>query len=202
MLMPCFPFPQFQFTNAFCPSKSKMPHSSPLPDFYYFCFAAYEPFLTIIGFLGALADPLNAHNSQAPWSNALPYKTLPVATLVTILQLAHVCALLGCVNLFVLTAVRKHLSHNPALQEKMIFSLLMPLLIGDLFHMWLTFWALGGHRWDFQSWSPMLWTTIILGFTLMIPRICWHLGIGRYVDSRNGSFRGDSVSKSKELFQG
>ena len=32
-----------------------MPPTSPLPDFYYFIFAVYEPFLTIIGFLGACA---------------------------------------------------------------------------------------------------------------------------------------------------
>lgn len=27
---------------------------SAIPDFYYFCFGAYEPFLTTIGFLGTL----------------------------------------------------------------------------------------------------------------------------------------------------
>ncbi|KAF8974504.1 hypothetical protein BDZ97DRAFT_1900150 [Flammula alnicola] len=167
-----------------------MAPTSAIPDFYYFCFGAYEPFLTLVGFLGTLADPLTAHNSQAPWlTDALPYNVLPTATFVTILQLSHVCALLGLVNLFVLSAVRAHLQGNPALQEKIVFSLLTPLLIGDIFHLTLTLWALGDDRWNIQSWSPMLWTTLILGLTLMIPRVCWHLGIGRYVDSRDTSFR-------------
>lgn len=30
-----------------------MPHTSAIPDFYYFCFAVYEPLLTTIGFVGA-----------------------------------------------------------------------------------------------------------------------------------------------------
>lgn len=29
-----------------------MPPKSAIPDFYYFCFGAYEPFLTSVGFLG------------------------------------------------------------------------------------------------------------------------------------------------------
>lgn len=200
--MLCDSLPEFLLTNNSRQSKSNMPAKSAIPDFYYFCFGAYEPFLTIVGFLGALVDPLSAHNSQAPWSTDVPpYQTLPTATLVTILQLAHVCALLGCINLFVFSAVRKHLPNNPALQEKIVFSLMTPLLIGDLFHMWLTIWALGDQRWNFTSWSPMLWTTVILGFSLMIPRICWHLGIGRYVDSRDGSFREGYPIADKESFK-
>jgi len=155
-----------------------MPPRSALPDIYYFCFGAYEPFLTTIGFLGTLVDPTGAHNAQAPWLQGIPYKTLPTATLVTILQLSHVCALLGLIN------------------EKIVFSLLVPLLIGDVFHLGITFWALGDSKWDFANWTPMLWITFILGLTLMVPRICWHLGIGRYVDFRDGSFR-KTISEKK-----
>ncbi|KAF8165287.1 hypothetical protein B0H34DRAFT_688602 [Crassisporium funariophilum] len=170
--------------------RSTMAPKSAIPDFYYFCFGAYEPFLTIVGFLGALVDPINAHNAQAPWlSDELPYRELPTATLVTLIQLAHVCALVGIINLFVLSAIRKHLKDSPALQEKIVFSLFTPLLMGDIFHLAVTFWALGDQKFNFSSWSPMLWTTIILGLTLMIPRICWHLGVGRYTDSRDGAFR-------------
>lgn len=113
---------------------------------------------------------------------------LPRPTLVTTLQLAHVCALLGIINAFVLTAVRKHLRDNPALQEKIVFALMTPLLLGDIFHLYVTFWALGDQRWSFGEWSPMLWTTVLLGFTLMIPRIAWHLGIARYVDHRDARY--------------
>jgi hypothetical protein len=132
------------------------------------------------------------HNAQAPWSaNNPPPETLPKATLVTIIQLAHACALLGILNISILHAARKYLHDNPALQEKIVFSLLAPLLAGDFLHLYVTLWALGDQRWDLWAWSPMLWTTVILGLTLMVPRIAWHLGIGRYVDYRDGG-RGKS----------
>lgn len=34
----------------------------------------------------------------------------------------------------------------------------------------------------------MVWATMLLGLSIMIPRICWHLGIARYVDTRDGAF--------------
>ncbi|PPQ98563.1 hypothetical protein CVT24_004054 [Panaeolus cyanescens] len=37
---------------------SSIPSHSAIPDFYYFCFGAYEPFLTTLGFLGSLVDPI------------------------------------------------------------------------------------------------------------------------------------------------
>jgi hypothetical protein len=167
-----------------------MPPKSAIPDIYYFCFGAYEPFLNIVGFLGTLADPTGTHNSQAPWLQGIPPpKTLPTATLVTVLQLGIICALLALINIFVLSAARHHLKEQPALQEKIIFSLLAPLLFSDVFHLAVTFWALGDQKWDFENWTPMLWITVISGLTLMVPRICWHLGIGRYVDLRDRSSR-------------
>jgi len=162
---------------------------SAIPDFYYFCFAAYEPFLTTVGFLGKWADPKGAHDGQAPWPDNQPPSELPVATRVTILQLAHVCALLGIINAFVLTAARRHLKDHPATQEKIVFSLLAPLLIGDFAHLYVTITGLGDRKWDFWDWSPMVWTTFVLGLTLMIPRIGWHLGIRRYVDRRDGRYK-------------
>lgn len=89
-------------------------------------------------------------------------------------------------NCFTLTAIRKHLHDRPALQEKIIQALFTPLVIGDIMHLGVTFWALGDHKFDFANWSPMLWTTHILGLTLMLPRMAWHLGVGRYVDARDG----------------
>ena len=68
----------------------------------------------------------------------------------------------------------------------MVSALLTPLLIGDFLHLYLTLWALGDERWDFQNWSPMLIITVVLGLTLLVPRIMWQLGIARYVDSRDG----------------
>ncbi|KAF9453088.1 hypothetical protein P691DRAFT_802468 [Macrolepiota fuliginosa MF-IS2] len=164
-----------------------MPPSSAIPDFYYFWFAAYEPFLTITGFLGTCVDPVTTHNTQAPWPiGTTAPSDLPPATIVTTIQLAHVCGLVGLMNCFVLTAVRKHLHTNLALQEKIVRALFTPLVVGDVLHLALTFWALGDQKFDFANWSPMLWTTHLLGLTLMLPRIAWHLGVGRYVDARDG----------------
>lgn len=182
----------------------RMHKRSALPDFYYAIFAWYEPFICLVGFVGAVFDPktvsssslqpyvilqiepIQAHDQQAPWpSGAPPEGPLPLATRVTLLQLAHVCALMGIVNFFVLGAARKHLHSQLALQEKIVGALLTPLVVGDMAHLYVTFWALGEHKWDVWRWSGMLWTTLILGLSLMVPRITWHIGIGRYVDKRD-----------------
>lgn len=39
----------------------------------------------------------------------------------------------------------------------------------------------------------MLWLTVILGLSLLVPRVAWHLGIGRYTEYRDGK------GKRKEL---
>ncbi|KAF8351401.1 hypothetical protein F5887DRAFT_206390 [Amanita rubescens] len=158
-----------------------MPPDSAIPDFYYYCFAIYEPSLTVTGFIGAWMDPKGAHDAQAPWLTSPPPPELPNATLVTMVQLAHVCALLGVVNYSVLSVARNYLQNNLFLQEKVVSALLTPLLFGDVFHLYLTLWALGDQRWNLATWTPMLWITVIVGITLLIPRITWHLGIGRYV---------------------
>jgi hypothetical protein len=89
-------------------------------------------------------------------------------------------------NFFVLSAARQHLHAQPALQEKIVCALLTPLVVGDGLHFYVTLWALGDERWDVTQWTPMVWTVIVLGLSMMIPRIAWHLGIGRYVDKRDG----------------
>ncbi|KAI0068820.1 hypothetical protein BV25DRAFT_1910562 [Artomyces pyxidatus] len=160
---------------------------SAIPPLYYAIFGLYEPMLTTLGFFGTLADPVATHNQQAPWpAHTPPPSTLPLASVVTIVQLAHVCGLLGLVNFFVLRTARRHLTGQPALQEKIVSALLTPLLIGDVAHLAFTFWALGDQRWVFSSWSGMLWLTVGLGLTLLVPRVAWHLGIGRYMDKRDG----------------
>ena len=89
--------------------------------------------------------------------------------------------------MFVLSSARWNLHALPDLQEKIVFSLLTPLLVGDFFHLYITLSALGDNRWNVQSWSPMLWTTVLAGLSLMFPRIAWHLGVGRYVHTRDGN---------------
>ncbi|KAH9844256.1 uncharacterized protein C8Q71DRAFT_696888 [Rhodofomes roseus] len=160
--------------------------STALPTFYFAVFGLYEPLLTILGFMGAVLDPKTTHDQQAPWPAGGPPVDMPLATRVTILQLGHVAGLLGLLNFFVLSACRKYLYSQPALQEKIVGALLKPLLLGDFLHIGITLWALGDSRWDVASWGGILWITVVTGFSLMIPRITWHLGIGRYVDNRDG----------------
>ena len=124
---------------------------------------------------------------QAPWPQGeIPQGPLPRAAVVTLLQLAHTVGLLGLLNFFILWAARKHLWSQPAIQEKVVGALLAPLLLGDFLHIFLTLWAIGDDRWQVQKWQGTLWITIVSGITLMVPRLAWHLGVGRYMDSRDG----------------
>lgn len=130
------------------------------------------------------------HDQQAPWPTSSPPETaLPPATYVSILQLAHVVGLCGAINFFVFSTARKYLNAYPSLQEKMVGALLTPLLFADFIHMGITFWAIGDLRWDIGKWSTILWITFVSGLSLMIPRLMWHMGVGRYVDSRDGQAR-------------
>lgn len=131
---------------------------------------------------------------QAPWpSYVVPPQRLPLATKVTVVQLAHVCGLLGLVNFFLLRAVRRYLSGQLMLQEKIVSALLTPLLIGDVLHIVVTLWALGDVRWNVSEWTVVIWATILIGLSLLIPRITWHMGIGRYMESRDGRGKGKGL---------
>lgn len=169
-----------------------MPTQSAIPNFYYAVFAFYEPALCLLGALGAFLDPKKTHDQQAPWPSDIPPEgPLPRASLVTLLQLAHVCALISVLNIFILGAARKHLGPYPALQENIVSALLTPLVFGDAIHLYVTVWALGDDKWDVRRYTPMLWTTLTLGLSLLVPRVAWHLGIGRYVHKR------DSITEKK-----
>jgi hypothetical protein len=92
--------------------------------------------------------------------------------------------LLGLLNWFVLGAVREHIRVN-AVQEKILMAYFTPLIIGDFAHITITLWALGEDRWNFAKWTFLLWCTFVLGLSLLVPRLAWCLGIGRYVDKRD-----------------
>jgi hypothetical protein len=119
--------------------------------------------------------------------------------MVTVVQLAHVCGLLGLINFFLLRAAHRYLSGHPALQEKLVAGLLTPLLIGDVLHLALTLWALGDMRWNLSEWTVMIWLTVLIGLSLLIPRIAWHLGIGRYTESRDGKGKGKGLGANVPL---
>jgi hypothetical protein len=179
-----------------------MAQLSALPNTYYAVFGLYEPFICVLGFLSTVMDPKSVsspapppkqnspasfkfYDQQAPWPSGTPPSSLSPASFVTLIQLAHVCALLGVLNFFLLSAVRKHLDVNPAAQENILSAYFTPLVIADFTHLFVTLWALGDDRWNFGKWSSTLWLTFVLGISLLIPRITWHLGIGRYVHTRD-----------------
>lgn len=168
---------------------------SAVPTIYYAIFAIYEPFLCVLGMIGAFTDPVKVcipqcalssstadlvlkltspilsqtHNMNGPWPvGAVLPELLPAATTVTVLQLAHTCALLGIINFFVLTAVRN--LRSPALQEKMATSLFTPLLVADISHILVTLYGIGDTKWNLDEWPSIVWITIITGLTLLIPR--------------------------------
>jgi len=178
-----------------------MSHSrSALPPVYYAIFGIFEPTVTLIGFIGAFMDLTKTHNMQAPWpSHISPPQQLPLATRVTVVQLAHVCGLLGLINFFLLRAARQYLSGQPVLQEKVVAGLLTPLVIGDVLHISFTLWALGDVRWNVSEWTVVIWLTVLIGLALFIPRIAWHMGIGRYMDSRDGRGKGKGLSANIAL---
>jgi uncharacterized membrane protein YadS len=118
---------------------------------------------------------------------------------VTIVQLAHVCALQGLLNFVFLRAARRYLSSQPTLQEKMVTAFLTPLLVGDVLHLVLTLWTLGDQRWNFAEWSVLVWATVLIGISLLIPRVAWHMGIGRYMESRDGKGKGKGLGANSAL---
>jgi len=125
------------------------------------------------------------HEQQGPWRDTPPER-LSTATLISMLQLAYLSALLGFINAFVLHAARKHLASQPALQEKITGALLKCIIFGDVAHMILTAYALNADGWSVTEWPATIWVTFGIGTGLLVTRIAWCLGIGRYVEARDG----------------
>lgn len=111
-------------------------------------------------------------------------------------------AVIGCISFSVLRAVRK--LPSPALQEDIARSLLIPLAIGDILHLFGTFYGIGEVRWRTKDWPQVLWLSIFVGIALFVPRyvrttpcwrscgsnkfhyrVCWLIGVGRYVATRD-----------------
>jgi hypothetical protein len=129
-----------------------------------------------------------------------PLAPLPTATYVTVVQYGHFRFLFGMSNAIYIPLVLKHLAGNLALQETFLTAFLGPLLIGDLMGIIFALWGhgrlnLGEIGMDGQSefvkavssesdWS--LWVLLVLEMSVLIPRLMWVLGIGRYLHRRDG----------------
>src|SRR6202035_4397708 len=133
-----------------------------------------------------ITRPLQLHDKQAPWPNDVAPIDMPLASRVLIIQLGYAAWLMTTLNFFILGAARKHLAHDPALQEKVVAAFLYALAFGDFAHIAISLWAFGDIRWEFSKWTSLMKTALILGLSLLIPRVCWYLGIGRYVRERDG----------------
>jgi len=156
-----------QFTNRSCASRGWLAHSLTQSRSAFPMSALLSPPPIVFRLTRRVVS--QTHNMNGPWPAgvALP-QTLPAATTVTLLQLAHTCGLLGIINFFVLTAIRD--LRSPALQEKVAASLLTPLVVTDISHILVTLYAIGDTRWRVDEWPSIVWITIATGLTLLIPR--------------------------------
>jgi len=131
---------------------------------------------------------------------------LPPAVRTIICQAVVAHAVIGLLIASVLRAIRR--LPSPALQEKIAKSLMISLAIGDVLHLFGTFYGIGDIRWKVEDWPQVLWLNIIVGLALFIPRyvgttpnprggansyhyrVCWLLGIGRFVATRDSRLDG------------
>ncbi|EAU83185.2 hypothetical protein CC1G_07867 [Coprinopsis cinerea okayama7 len=210
-----------------------MTRTSAIPLTYMLFFGVYEPLMGILCFAGSLIDPVQFHNSQAPcqWpstttttastaaassiTNPPPPTTLPLATRITVTLLGHTSSLLGLVSFFVLWTARTQLSRRPLLlkyQEKVVKSVLWPLLFGDFFRLgcWVVVLREFGALREFGGWDGVVQGVatgkgmegvvrafeelntkvnlvgMMMSVVTLVPRVLWFLGVGRYVHRRDG----------------
>ena len=147
----------------------------------------------------SLAQIINRHGHW-PGSFTEAVEVLPPTAHAIICQMMVAHAVIGFVNASVLRAIRR--LPSPSLQEKITRSLLIPLAAGDVLHLFGTFYGVGDARWKAKDWPPVPWLNVIVGIGLFTPRcvrmtsspcggnrscyrVCWFLGIGRYVATRD-----------------
>lgn len=151
---------------------------------------------------------IDRHGSW-PSSATKAARAIPPSVHAIICQTVVAHAIIGFLNASVLRAIRK--LPSPALQEKIAKSLMISLAIGDVLHLFGMFYGIGDVRWKTKEWPQVLWLSLGIGITLFIPRcvgvattpspregnrsyyrICWLLGIGRYVAARDSTLDGKS----------
>ena len=132
-------------------------------------------------------------------------EVLPPTVHAIICQTAVAHVVIGCISASILRTIRRLPSQT--LQEKMARSLMISLAIGDVLHLFGTFYGIGDVRWKAEDWPQVLWLNIIVGLALFIPRyagttpnprggdsyhyrVCWLLGIGRFVATRDSRLNG------------
>ena len=141
-------------------------------------------------------------NRYTPWPNSIvgEAEVLTPAVRALVYQTAVAHGVIGFLNASVLKATRKLPSST--IQESIARALMISLTIGDVLHLFGTFYGIGDVRWRMGDWPQALWLTVGVGTALFIPRyvrktaspwnnyqshhrICWLAGIGRFVATRD-----------------
>ena len=141
-------------------------------------------------------------NRYASWPNTFVGEadvlTPAVHALICQMGVAH--GIIGFLSASVLRAARK--LPSPTSQERIARALVISLTTGDVLHLFGTFYGIGDVRWRMGDWPQALWLTVAIETALFIPRyvrktpnlrngcqsrhrICWLLGIGRFVAARD-----------------
>ena len=136
-----------------------------------------------------------AFNAQAQWTTpARPSTELSVQAKVTLYQLIVVVLVKALFCLSSIHSARRYFVHDPAAQQLIYRSLLGVLMIGDAFHLAATLYAVEpATRWQFGSWSTLMWATVGVDLSLFGSRVLWHFEVGRDVIPRS-----ESTGKRKE----
>jgi len=166
------------------------PPVSAVPTFYYIAFGIIEPLITFASLLEGILDPWKVIDRHGGWqgtSTGAP-GVPPTTAHAIVCQMVVAHAIIGFVCASVLRAIRS--IPSPTLQEKIAKSLLVPLAIGDVLYQFGVFYGIGDARWRSRDWPQALWLNVVVGITIFIPRVCWLLGIGRYVATRDSRLDG------------
>ncbi|KAL1412084.1 hypothetical protein Q8F55_003081 [Vanrija albida] len=160
--------------------------SDTLPPHYFYFFWLVEPGLSVAGALYAIIWP------EEYALDLLPSTTERITNIVgrtvrgqmVFGQLGSLFGILAMISFSLFPLFKWTLGTQPALQEKLVRGLLVPLLIGDYVHIILTLVPLPSEI----RWSPLEWTGLIHGnvdvtTVLILFRTAWLFGIARYVPS-------------------
>ncbi|WVQ76441.1 hypothetical protein IAR50_006108 [Cryptococcus sp. DSM 104548] len=155
---------------------------SVLPGPYYYFFWLVEPLLTVAGGVSAIYDPVKFAKDSLPLTiekaSALVGKSVRGQLVTT--QLGSCFLLLAMISFSLFWVIKKHFNENPAVQQKLVKALLIPLAIADLIHIGLTLLALPvSHLQDPSAWTYVLKGNVWITSVLFLVRSSWLLGIAR-----------------------
>ncbi|ODN75846.1 hypothetical protein L202_05839 [Cryptococcus amylolentus CBS 6039] len=156
--------------------------SSVLPGAYYYFFWLIEPLLTVAGGVSAIYDPVAFAKDSLPLNieraSALVGKSVRGQLVTT--QLGSCFLLLAMISFSLFWVIKKNFKDQPAVQEKLVKALLIPLSIADLVHIGITLLALPvSHLQDPSAWTYVLKGNVWITSVLFLVRSAWLLGIAR-----------------------